>query len=259
MGLFGKRASPKSAGTPVTRLAIGMSLLEQDNLTEALPMLQAVLDEQRAERGARDPQFLRTLSTISGGIYTAGRLDKARPLLQELYDSMHALHRDTGGDTHQKEVLLAAHNLGKCLLKMHELELARPLLEEACEGACIAFGREHDFTRTFEQSLEKLQHKAAGARAAGARASVPPINAEGAQKQISLAVARIEAAKAQAAAAPAPAKTTIADADAHGTSKPENLVAALWASLMPSEGSTVAASGTTATVAASSTSEVAIS
>ena len=87
-----------------------------------------------------------------------GRLDEARPLLEESL----AGRRAALGEAHPS-TLNASGNLGMLLADAGALEEALPLVEGALAGIRLARGEEHPHVRKFAKGLEELRRRRAAA------------------------------------------------------------------------------------------------
>jgi tetratricopeptide (TPR) repeat protein len=130
---------------------------------------ELVLEQMRgwvadAGRGALAalPQAERATSTLINQVarllHDQGRLDEARPLLEEALAGQFKVL----GDAHPY-TLNASGNLGMLLADAGALEEALPLVEGALAGIRLARGEEHPHVRKFAKGLEELRRRRAAA------------------------------------------------------------------------------------------------
>ena len=97
------------------------------------------------------PEHKACAGALGNVLRSQGRLDEARPLLEEALQGCRA----TLGDRHP-HTLISLNNMGALLKEMGKLDEARPLLEEAAHLGKAAMGERHPDTLIFAADLDAL-------------------------------------------------------------------------------------------------------
>ena len=109
--------------------------------------------QQNCTLGDRHPKTLICISNMGDLLKVMGKLEEARPLLEEALQGK----RETLGDRHP-ETMVSISNMGALLYGMGQLKEARPLFEEALQAQRETLGESHSGTLISKAWLDKVNY-----------------------------------------------------------------------------------------------------
>ncbi|MGD9688126.1 MAG: tetratricopeptide repeat protein [Phycisphaerales bacterium] len=121
---------------------LSIAIKDAGRFTEAVELMEPVLESRRRLLGPDHPATLASLNSLAANLQKAGQSARATELLREALAS----RRRVLGDQHPA-TLTSAINLGVTLVGQGDLDGAEPLFREALSGLEAALGEEHTKTQ----------------------------------------------------------------------------------------------------------------
>ncbi|MGA1606751.1 MAG: tetratricopeptide repeat protein [Planctomycetota bacterium] len=128
--------------------SLALVLVAMKRPTDAIPLLEELLDARRLELGDRHPRTIADIQNLAIACLEAGSLDRAAELLSEALDA----YADTLGLSNES-AFMAANSLGGVLKQQGRFGPAEEAYRKALEGLRVSLGDAHPRTLSVQSNL----------------------------------------------------------------------------------------------------------